>query len=46
MSHQQGSSATNGTEAGRQLKRRVEIDLKPIVQGQEDRAYDRPGYGY
>ena len=34
--------ATNDTEAGRQLNRRVEIYLKPIVEGQEHRAYDSP----
>lgn len=35
---------TNATEAGRQLNRRVEIYLKPIVEGQEQRAYDPPRY--
>lgn len=34
--------ATNDTEAGRQLNRRVEIYLKPIVEGQEGRAYESP----
>lgn len=34
--------ATNATEAGRQLNRRVEIFVKPIVEGQEQRAYDSP----
>ncbi len=34
--------ATNDTEAGRQLNRRVEIYLKPIVDGQEQRAYESP----
>jgi outer membrane protein OmpA-like peptidoglycan-associated protein len=34
--------ATNATEAGRQLNRRVEIYLKPVVEGQEDRAYEKP----
>lgn len=36
--------ATNATEAGRQLNRRVEIFVKPIVEGQEDRAYEPPRY--
>jgi outer membrane protein OmpA-like peptidoglycan-associated protein len=36
--------ATNDTEAGRQLNRRVEIYLKPIVEGQEQRAYESPRY--
>lgn len=34
--------ATNATEAGRQLNRRVEVFVKPIVDGQEQRAYDSP----
>lgn len=34
--------ATNDTEAGRQLNRRVEIYLKPIVEGQESQAYKSP----
>lgn len=34
--------ATNATEAGRQLNRRVEIFLKPVVEGQENRAYEPP----
>ncbi len=34
--------ATNATEAGRQLNRRVEIYLKPVVEGQENRAYEPP----
>ena len=34
--------ATNDTEAGRQLNRRVEIYVKPIVEGQEQRAYESP----
>jgi len=33
---------TNATEAGRQLNRRVELYVKPIVQGQEQRAYEPP----
>ena len=36
--------ATNETEAGRQLNRRVEIYVKPIVEGQEERAYESPDY--
>ncbi len=36
--------ATNATEAGRQLNRRVEIYVKPIVEGQEGRAYESPDY--
>jgi outer membrane protein OmpA-like peptidoglycan-associated protein len=36
--------ATNATEAGRQLNRRVEIYIKPIVEGQENRAYESPRY--
>jgi len=35
---------TNATEAGRQLNRRVEIFVKPIVQGQEQQAYESPRY--
>ncbi len=35
---------TNTTEAGRQLNRRVEIYIKPIVEGQEQRAYQSPQY--
>lgn len=35
---------TNATEAGRQLNRRVELFVKPIVKGQEQRAYDPPQY--
>ncbi|HDK38342.1 MAG TPA: OmpA family protein [Thiolapillus brandeum] len=38
--------ATNATEAGRQLNRRVEIYLKPIVEGQENRAYEPPASSY
>lgn len=33
---------TNATEAGRQLNRRVELYVKPIVQGREQRAYEPP----
>jgi len=36
--------ATNETEAGRQLNRRVEIYVKPVVEGQEQRAYESPDY--
>ncbi len=35
---------TNETEAGRQLNRRVEIYVKPIVEGQEQKAYESPYY--
>ena len=34
--------ATNATEAGRQLNRRVEIFLKPIVEGREQEAFESP----
>jgi len=34
--------ATNDTEAGRQLNRRVEIYVKPVVEGQESNAYQTP----
>lgn len=34
--------ATNGTPEGRRLNRRVDIVIKPIVEGQEDRAFDPP----
>ncbi len=36
--------ADNATEAGRQLNRRVEIFVKPIVEGQEQKAYESPRY--
>lgn len=36
--------ATNDTEAGRQLNRRVEIFVKPVIEGQEQRAYEPPRY--
>jgi len=36
--------ASNDTEAGRQLNRRVEIYVKPVVEGQEERAYEAPRY--
>ena len=35
---------SNATEAGRQLNRRVEIFVKPIVEGQEQKAYESPQY--
>ncbi len=35
---------TNATEAGRQLNRRVEVYVKPIVEGQEQKAYESPNY--
>lgn len=34
--------ASNETEAGRQLNRRVDIVVKPMVEGQEQKAYDPP----
>ena len=34
--------ASNETEAGRQLNRRVEIYVKPVVEGQESEAYQTP----
>ncbi len=37
---------SNATEAGRQLNRRVEIYLKPIVEGNEAEAYRSPQGGY
>lgn len=37
--------ATNETEAGRQLNRRVELYVKPVIEGQESQAYQTPqGY--
>ena len=33
---------SNATEAGRQLNRRVELFVKPVVEGQEQRAYEAP----
>jgi outer membrane protein OmpA-like peptidoglycan-associated protein len=35
---------SNATEAGRQLNRRVEIFIKPIVEGQEYKAHESPSY--
>ena len=34
--------ASNDTEAGRQLNRRVEIYVKPVIEGQESQAYETP----
>lgn len=36
--------STNDTEAGRQLNRRVEIFIKPVVEGQEQEAHESPRY--
>ena len=36
--------ATNLTPEGRQLNRRVEIFVKQVVKGQEQRAYESPRY--
>ena len=36
--------ATNETEAGRQLNRRVEIYLKPVVEGREQQAFEQPEF--
>lgn len=36
--------ASNATAAGRQLNRRVEIYVKPIVEGREYKAYESPRY--
>jgi outer membrane protein OmpA-like peptidoglycan-associated protein len=36
---------SNATEAGRQLNRRVEVYMKPIVEGRERKAYESPQYG-
>ncbi|MGD2118892.1 MAG: OmpA family protein [Chromatiales bacterium] len=35
---------SNATEAGRQLNRRVEIFVKPIIEGRENEAYQSPNY--
>lgn len=35
---------SNQTEAGRQLNRRVEIYVKPLVEGQESQAFESPRY--
>lgn len=34
--------ATNDNEAGRQLNRRVELFVKPVIEGQESEAYQTP----
>ena len=34
----------NATEEGRALNRRVELFVKPIVEGEEERAYESPQY--
>ncbi len=34
--------ATNSTSSGRSMNRRVEVYLKPIVEGQEDAAFQSP----
>jgi outer membrane protein OmpA-like peptidoglycan-associated protein len=36
--------ASNQDEAGRQLNRRVEIFVKPVIEGAEQRAYESPAY--
>jgi outer membrane protein OmpA-like peptidoglycan-associated protein len=36
--------ATNDTASGRQLNRRVEIYIKPVVEGEENKAYTSPSY--
>jgi len=36
--------ATNATAAGRQLNRRVEIYIKPVVEGSEEKAFQSPSY--
>ncbi len=36
--------ATNSTASGRQLNRRVEIYIKPVVEGKEQEAYESPRY--
>lgn len=36
--------ASNANQAGKQLNRRVEIYVKPIVEGQENQAYQPPKY--
>ncbi len=36
---------SNATAAGRQLNRRVEVYVKPIVEGREQDAYQSPSYG-
>lgn len=36
--------AANDSEAGRQLNRRVEIFVKPLVEGEEEKAHESPEY--
>lgn len=36
--------ASNASESGRQLNRRVEMFIKPIVEGREQYAYESPRY--
>ena len=36
--------ASNDNASGRQLNRRVEIYIKPVVEGQESKAYTSPDY--
>jgi outer membrane protein OmpA-like peptidoglycan-associated protein len=36
--------ATNSTEAGRQLNRRVEVFVRPVVEGQQGGGYGSGGY--
>ncbi len=36
--------AGNDDESGRQLNRRVELYVKPVVEGQEQRAFETPQY--
>ena len=36
--------ASNGTAAGRQQNRRVELFVKPVIQGNEQFAYEPPRY--
>lgn len=42
---EQDPRASNDTKAGRQLNRRVEIYVKPIIDGQETEAYQTPQGG-
>ncbi len=36
--------ASNGTASGRQQNRRVEMFVKPVIQGNEQYAYEPPRY--